>query len=246
MMQPGQPLYKVADLDTLTCARTSRRAAGGGRLGDSGRGACGRRERLTHATRARRVDLAGGRSSRPRRSRRATSASELVYAVKVRVANPDGVLKIGMPARRDPRARRRRLTARPPEGARRSASAPRRRCRRVASTCGRASSSASSAPTARARRRSSASWSRCSSRTRVARPVLGHDVVRDLWALRVARGLHAGAFSLYPDLSVEENLRFFASVFGTTVRARATTRSRRSTGRSSRSATGARARSRAG
>ena len=26
-----------------------------------------------------------------------------------------------------------------------------------------------------------------------------------------------GRFSLYPDLSVEENLRFFASVFGTTV-----------------------------
>jgi ABC-2 type transport system ATP-binding protein len=28
-----------------------------------------------------------------------------------------------------------------------------------------------------------------------------------------------GRFSLYPDLSVEENLRFFASVFGTTVEA---------------------------
>ena len=26
-----------------------------------------------------------------------------------------------------------------------------------------------------------------------------------------------GRFSLYPDLSIEENLRFFASVFGTTV-----------------------------
>ena len=30
----------------------------------------------------------------------------------------------------------------------------------------------------------------------------------------------AGRFSLYPDLSVDENLRFFASVFGTTVDAR--------------------------
>ena len=28
-----------------------------------------------------------------------------------------------------------------------------------------------------------------------------------------------GRFSLYPDLSVEENLRFFASVFGTTIEA---------------------------
>jgi ABC-type multidrug transport system ATPase subunit len=47
--------------------------------------------------------------------------------------------------------------------------------------------------------------------------VLGHDVVKDLWALRQRVGYMAGRFSLYPDLSVEENLRFFASVFGTTI-----------------------------
>ena len=47
--------------------------------------------------------------------------------------------------------------------------------------------------------------------------VLGHDVVRDLWKIRQRIGYMAGRFSLYPDLSVEENLRFFASVFGTTV-----------------------------
>ena len=46
--------------------------------------------------------------------------------------------------------------------------------------------------------------------------VLGRDVVRDLWALRQRVGYMPGRFSLYPDLSVEENLRFFASVFGTT------------------------------
>jgi ABC-type multidrug transport system ATPase subunit len=46
--------------------------------------------------------------------------------------------------------------------------------------------------------------------------VLGRDVVRDLWALRARVGYMAGRFSLYPDLSVAENLRFFASVFGTT------------------------------
>jgi drug efflux transport system ATP-binding protein len=44
--------------------------------------------------------------------------------------------------------------------------------------------------------------------------VLGHDVVKDLWALRPRIGYMPGRFSLYPDLSVEENLRFFASVFG--------------------------------
>ena len=49
--------------------------------------------------------------------------------------------------------------------------------------------------------------------------VLGLDVVRDLWALRSRVGYMPGRFSLYPDLSVEENLAFFASVFGTTIQA---------------------------
>jgi ABC-type multidrug transport system ATPase subunit len=47
--------------------------------------------------------------------------------------------------------------------------------------------------------------------------VLGLDVARDLWAIRDRVGYMPGRFSLYPDLSVEENLRFFASVFGTSV-----------------------------
>jgi ABC-2 type transport system ATP-binding protein len=47
--------------------------------------------------------------------------------------------------------------------------------------------------------------------------VLGYDVVSDLWALRRRIGYMAGRFSLYMDLSVEENVRFFASVFGTTM-----------------------------
>jgi ABC-2 type transport system ATP-binding protein len=46
--------------------------------------------------------------------------------------------------------------------------------------------------------------------------VLGLDVVKNLRALRSRIGYMPGRFSLYPDLSVEENLRFFASVFGTT------------------------------
>lgn len=47
--------------------------------------------------------------------------------------------------------------------------------------------------------------------------VLGFDAVRDLWEIRARVGYMPGRFSLYPDLSVEENLEFFASVFGTTV-----------------------------
>jgi ABC-type multidrug transport system ATPase subunit len=47
--------------------------------------------------------------------------------------------------------------------------------------------------------------------------VLGLDVVRDLWKIRMRLGYMPGTFSLYPDLTVAENLEFFASVFGTTV-----------------------------
>jgi ABC-2 type transport system ATP-binding protein len=49
--------------------------------------------------------------------------------------------------------------------------------------------------------------------------VLGLDVIREMWSVRARVGYMPGRFSLYPDLSVEENLRFFASVFGTTVEA---------------------------
>ena len=45
----------------------------------------------------------------------------------------------------------------------------------------------------------------------------GLDVVGDYRELRRRIGYMPGRFSLYQDLSVEENLRFFASVFGTTI-----------------------------
>lgn len=47
--------------------------------------------------------------------------------------------------------------------------------------------------------------------------VLGLDVVKDLWAIRSRVGYMPGRFSLYGDLTVKENLSFFASVFGTTI-----------------------------
>lgn len=49
--------------------------------------------------------------------------------------------------------------------------------------------------------------------------VLGHDVVREFWDIRSRVGYMPGRFALYADLSVEENLAFFASVFGTTIAA---------------------------
>ena len=48
--------------------------------------------------------------------------------------------------------------------------------------------------------------------------VAGRDVVRDYRAIRRRIGYMPGKFSLYQDLTVEENLQFFATVFGTTIR----------------------------
>jgi len=47
--------------------------------------------------------------------------------------------------------------------------------------------------------------------------VLGLDIVADYRTLRTRLGYMPGRFSLYPDLSVQENLAFFASAFGTTI-----------------------------
>ncbi|MEM6783158.1 MAG: ABC transporter ATP-binding protein [Bacteroidota bacterium] len=45
----------------------------------------------------------------------------------------------------------------------------------------------------------------------------GFDVVGDYRSVRTRVGYMPGRFSLYPDLTVRENVEFFASVFGTTV-----------------------------
>lgn len=45
----------------------------------------------------------------------------------------------------------------------------------------------------------------------------GLDVVKDYRQIRARIGYMPGRFSLYQDLSVEENLTFFATLFGTTV-----------------------------
>ncbi|MGB8490743.1 MAG: ABC transporter ATP-binding protein [Bacteroidales bacterium] len=47
--------------------------------------------------------------------------------------------------------------------------------------------------------------------------VLGLDSVKDFKELRKNIGYMPGRFSLYQDLSVEENLRFYATVFGTSI-----------------------------
>lgn len=47
--------------------------------------------------------------------------------------------------------------------------------------------------------------------------VVGLDVVKDFKAIRKIVGYMPGKFSLYQDLTIKENLEFFATVFGTTI-----------------------------
>ena len=46
----------------------------------------------------------------------------------------------------------------------------------------------------------------------------GYDIVKDYHAIRERVGYMPGRFSLYQDLTVEENLNFFAAVFGVTMK----------------------------
>lgn len=48
--------------------------------------------------------------------------------------------------------------------------------------------------------------------------VAGFDVVKDFKSIRKHVGYMPGKFSLYQDLTVEENLAFFATIFGTTIK----------------------------
>jgi len=48
--------------------------------------------------------------------------------------------------------------------------------------------------------------------------VMGLDVIKDYQSVRKITGYMPGRFSLYQDLSVEENLHFFASIFNTTIK----------------------------
>lgn len=48
--------------------------------------------------------------------------------------------------------------------------------------------------------------------------IFGYDTITDYKEIRKITGYMPGKFSLYQDLTVEENLNFFATVFGTTVK----------------------------
>ncbi len=47
--------------------------------------------------------------------------------------------------------------------------------------------------------------------------VAGYDIIKDYKTIRREVGYMPGKFSLYQDLTIEENLSFFATIFGTTI-----------------------------
>jgi HlyD family secretion protein len=99
VVQPGQPLYKIANLDTLTLrAYVTGDQLGTVKLGqrvfvnvDDGNG---RIQRLTGVV----SWIASNAEFTPTPVQTRDERTDLVYAMKVLVANPRGVLKIGMPA----------------------------------------------------------------------------------------------------------------------------------------------------
>ncbi|HET7552576.1 MAG TPA: efflux RND transporter periplasmic adaptor subunit [Gemmatimonadaceae bacterium] len=99
VVQPGQPLYKIADLDTLDLrAYVTGDQLASVRLGervavhvDRGDG-----QLASMAGTVTWVSSTAEFTPTPVQTR--DERADLVYAVKIRVANPDGALKIGMPA----------------------------------------------------------------------------------------------------------------------------------------------------
>jgi len=48
--------------------------------------------------------------------------------------------------------------------------------------------------------------------------VFGYDAIKEYRKIRLFTGYMPGRFSLYPDLTVQENLEFYATIFGTSVK----------------------------
>jgi HlyD family secretion protein len=98
-VQPGQPLYKVAMLDSLELrAWVTERQLAGLRIGQAAEVtidlSAGERRTLAGTV----TWIAAESEFTPTPVQTREERADLVYAVKVVVPNPDGVLKIGMPA----------------------------------------------------------------------------------------------------------------------------------------------------
>ena len=97
VVQPGQPLYKIADLDTLVLrAYVTGRQLASLRLGQSAAVRVDRGDDLlTLPGMLTWISPSAEFTPTPIQTR--DERADLVYAVKIRVANREGALKIGMP-----------------------------------------------------------------------------------------------------------------------------------------------------
>jgi HlyD family secretion protein len=97
VVQPGQPLYKVADLDTLELrAYVTGEQLASVRLGQRVQVRVDDGDALrTIPGTVTWVSATAEFTPTPVQTR--DERADLVYAVKIRVPNPDGALKIGMP-----------------------------------------------------------------------------------------------------------------------------------------------------
>lgn len=99
MVQPGQPLYKIADLDTLELrAYVTGGQLAGVRLGQSVQVHVDRGSDRLRTIPGTVTWVASTAEFTPTPVQTRDERADLVYAVKIRVPNVDGTLKIGMPA----------------------------------------------------------------------------------------------------------------------------------------------------
>jgi HlyD family secretion protein len=98
LVQPGAPLYTVADLDTLELrAYVSGAQLPSVRLGQSVTVLVDKNETENQPLNGTVAWIADEAEFTPRMIQTKEERVNLVYAIKVRVPNPDGLLKIGMP-----------------------------------------------------------------------------------------------------------------------------------------------------
>ncbi|MCU0624825.1 MAG: efflux RND transporter periplasmic adaptor subunit [Gemmatimonadaceae bacterium] len=98
-IQPGQPLYRIADLDTLVLrAYVDGTQLAGTRLGAAVDVHVDTRDGIGGARTGTIAWISSRGEFTPTQVQTRDDRTDLVYAVKIRVANPDGTLKVGMPA----------------------------------------------------------------------------------------------------------------------------------------------------
>ncbi len=99
VVQPGQPLYRIADLDTLDLrAYVAAPELAGIRIGQPAEVRVDAGDGGLRVIPGRVTWISASAEFTPTPIQTRDERADLVYAVRVRVPNPDGTLKIGMPA----------------------------------------------------------------------------------------------------------------------------------------------------